>query len=227
MDVKPFGKIKVRSNHHVWPPPTSMITSQKRNYLSKRPWKISESNQYIWKWPPLWIMFVEFSIVYLPISDHSVIVWSLCSLYVLHDSEYKNFSWQDETTHIIWYKLHAINSPLIVSKPKTWLVAPQVLECQKLSLLLLTSFTSTSGYEARCMYAYIHPWIGRHVFEETVITIHSNSYQHEVWNEKTSHAKRFPSIELRVILCEKLRRFSLFSRHHFPWLYCVDFSVTS
>ena len=39
------------------------------------------------------------------------------------------------------------SSPLIVSKPKTWLVAPQVLDCEKLSLVLLTSFTSTSGYE--------------------------------------------------------------------------------
>ena len=71
-----------------------------------------------------------------------------------------------------------------------------------------------------CMHTYIHPWIGRNVFEETVITIHSNSYQHVVWNEKTSYAKRFPSTELRVILGVKLRRFSLFSSHYSLALLC-------
>ena len=37
---------------------------------------------------------------------------------------------------------------MIVSNPKTWLVAPQVLECYKLGLVLLTlSLTTNFGYK--------------------------------------------------------------------------------
>ena len=84
---------------------------------------------------------------------------------------------------------------------------------------LFSQFRPRDG-KTFCMHTYIHPWIGRNVFEETVITIHSNSYQHVVWNEKTSYAKRFPSTELRVILGVKLRRFSLFSSHYSLALLC-------
>ena len=84
---------------------------------------------------------------------------------------------------------------------------------------LFSQFRPRDG-KTFCMHTYIHPWIGRNVFEETEITIHSNSYQHVVWNEKTSYAKRFPSTELRVILGVKLRRFSLFSSHYSLALLC-------